>query len=132
MTIALSDGVIALELDPDLFWDDEFTWQAVEQSSERSITGAWVVDVGERIAGRPITLRPEDDRSGWITRATMSQLQAWAAVPGQSLTLTLRGIAYRVIFRHEDRAIDAEPRVHYADPQPTDWLLATLRFITIE
>lgn len=132
MTIVISDGVTTIDLDPDLFWEDEFTWQPVEQASERSITGSLVVDVGERIAGRPITLRPEDDRSGWITRATMAQLQTWASVPGQQLTLTLRSVEHRVIYRHQDRAIDAEPRVHYADPQPTDWLLATLRFITIE
>lgn len=132
MTIVLSDGVTTLDLDPDLFWEDEFSWQPVEQALERSITGALVVDVGERIAGRPITLRPEDDRSGWITRATMAQLQTWASVPGQQLTLTLRSVEHRVMYRHQDRAIDAEPRVHYADPQPTDWLLATLRFITIE
>lgn len=132
MTIVLSDGVTTLDLDPDLFWEDEFSWQPVEQALERSITGALVVDVGERIAGRPITLRPEDDRSGWITRATMAQLKTWASVPGQQLTLTLRSVEHRVMYRHQDRAIDAEPRVHYADPQPTDWLLATLRFITIE
>lgn len=133
MTITLSDGSATLALDPDLYWDDEFAWGAVEQAVERSLSGALVVDTGVRQGGRPITLRNEDDASAWLTRAAMAQLQAWADVPGQQLTLSLRGTAHVVLFRHHDGGpFEARPLVHYADPAATDWVLATLRFITVE
>lgn len=132
-TITLSAGATTLTLDPALLWDDEYRWAAVEQRVEPSLTGALVVDVGHRQAGRPITLRAEDDRSAWITRADMVQLQAWADVPGQQMTLTLRGTARAVLFRHHDGGpFDARPVAHFSDPAPTDWVIATLRFITIE
>lgn len=133
MTITLSDGTTTLALDPDLLWEDEFGWAPVAQTVEHSVTGALIVDVGQRQAGRPITLVAEDERSGWITRADMAQLQIWAGVPGKQLTLTLHGVARAVLFRHHDGGpFDARPVAHYSDPAPTDWVIATLRFITIE
>lgn len=133
MTITLSDGAITLALDPDLLWEDEFVWAPVVQAVEYSVTGALVVDVGRRQTGRPVTLRAEDDSSGWMTRADMAQLQAWADVEGQQLTLMLRGAARTVLFRHHDGGpFEARPVVHFADPAPTDWVIATLRLITIE
>ncbi len=131
MTITLANGATVLELDPDLLWEDEFKWAAVEQAVERSLTGAQIVHVGQRMAGRPITLRA-DDTSAWMTRADMTTLQAWANTPGLQLTLSLRGVAHQVLFRHHDGGpFDAHPVVHYADPDPTDWVVPTLRFITV-
>lgn len=133
MAITLSDGSTVLELDPDLYWEDEFAWAAVEQAMERSLTGALIVHLGARQYGRPITLRNEDERSAWMTRADMAQLQAWADIPGKRLTLSLRGGSHWVLFRHHDGGpFEARPVVHYADPEPADWVLATLRFITVE
>ncbi len=130
--ITLSDGTTTIALDPDLYWEDEYTWSAVEQSVARSLTGAQIVQLGLRQAGRPITLRPEDDVSAWMSRAVMAQLQAWADIPGKRMTLTLRGTAHLVIGRHHDGGmIDARPLIHYADPADTDWVLATLRFLTV-
>lgn len=131
-TITLADGTTVLELDPDLLWEDEFRWAAVEQQIERSLTGAQIIHLGQRLAGQPITLRNEDESSAWMTRAAMATLQGWANTPGLQLTLTVRGVAYQVLFRHHDGGpFDARPVVHYADPEPADWLLATLRFITV-
>jgi len=131
MAITLTDGTTVLELDPDLYWDDEFAWAAVEQSMTRGLTGKPIIQVGLRQHGRPITLRPFDDRSAWMTRADMAQLRAWADIPGQVLTLTLRGTAYTVMFRHHDQAHAAEPVVFFSDPASLDWLLVTLRFMTV-
>lgn len=132
MTITLSANSTTVALDADFFWSDEYDWSATEQTVTRSVTGALLVHAGARNAGRPITLMPEDDAAAWMTRADMVQLQAWADAPGQVMTLTLRGTAHRVLFRHHDGgAFEATPLVHYADPAPEDWLLATLRFITI-
>lgn len=131
-TITLADGATVLELDPDLYWEDEFRWAAVEQQIERSLTGAQIIHLGQRQAGQPITLRNEDEGSAWMTRAAMATLQGWANIPGQQLTLTLRGVAHQVLFRHHDGGpFEARALVHYADPESSDWVLATLRFITV-
>src|SRR4051812_10227320 len=106
--ITLTDGTTTLQLHADLFWPDENAWAPVEQVMDRSITGAVIVQAATRVKGRPITLQPIDDSSAWMPRATVNQLQTWAAVPGQQLTLTLRGVAYTVLFRHQDgQAVEA-------------------------
>ncbi len=128
----LSDGTIILALDPDLFWEDEHAWAAVEQSFEYGLTGAPVIDIGTRLAGRPITLRNYDPESGWLTRADMAQLAAWANEPGKRLTLNLRGAEHLVIFRHHDGGpFAADPVVFFSDAAPTDYVLATVRLITV-
>ena len=63
MSITLSDGTTTLALHPDLYWSDEHNWFPVEQTAQRTITGALIVSVATRLAGRPVTLQPEDDRS---------------------------------------------------------------------
>jgi hypothetical protein len=131
MSISLTNAGTTIALPADLQWTDEYAWQAVEQSVERSITGALIVQPAAKQGGRPITLAPLDERSGWITRATLEQLRAWAAVPGLALTLTLRGVARAVAFRHQDTAIEARPLVHFEDVQDTDNYLATVRFMEI-
>lgn len=131
MTITLTVGATVLELDPDLAWSDEFAWAATEQSVSRSLTGALIVQLGLRQAGRPITLVASDS-SGWMSRAAMAQLQAWADIPGQTMTLALRGVAYPVMFRHHDGGpFDAVLVVDYSDPEDTDWVVPTLRFMTV-
>lgn len=132
MTITLTAGATTLTLDPDLLWEDEFAWAATEQSVTRGLTGKLIIQAALRQAGRPITLKNEDDASAWMTRADMAQLQAWADTPDLRMTLTLRGTPYLVVFRHHDGGpFEARMLVHYADPMNTDWVLATLRFMTV-
>ena len=91
-----------------------------------------IVSVSPRLAGRPITLGPEDDRSGWMSLAKLSQLRNWAAVPGQVLELTLRGQVRNVIFRHQDgTGIEAKPVVHFSEVNSADNYLVTLRLMEI-
>ncbi len=131
--ITLSAGGTTLDLDPDLFWSDEFTWNAVEQAVDRSVTGALIVYTGTRAGGRPITLQPADDESAWMPRATLAQLQAWEANAALTLTLSLRGVDYTVVFRrHDSSPIEARPVQFVADPLPGgfgDWYLVTLRLM---
>lgn len=47
----------AVELGDQFEWVDEFTWDAVTQEQERSLTGALLVQEGTKLHGRPITLR---------------------------------------------------------------------------
>lgn len=130
MSIALSDGVTSVELHEDLYWSDE-GWSPIEQTEDRSITGALLVQIGEKDQGRPITLQPIDPESAWCSRSVLDQLLVWAAVPGQELTLTLRGVAYTVMCRHQNVAVEFTPVVHYADVADADSYLVTLRLMTV-
>lgn len=132
MSITLQYTTTTLDLPEDLFWNDENSWHPVEQAVQRSITGALIVSSAARQAGRPITLAPEDDRSAWMDRAMLETLRSWAAVPGRTMALTLRGVTRNVIFRHHDGvAVEARPLIHYSDVQPDDFYLVTLRFMEI-
>lgn len=128
----LSDGTTTVVLSDDLYWSDENNWSPVEQTVQRSITGAQIVQSAARIGGRPITLQPIDDSCAWITRATLDALRSLAAAPGQQLTLTLRGQTHNVLFRHQDgAAVEASPVVSYGDVAATDFYRATIRFMEV-
>lgn len=127
--ITLADGSTTLTLNPDLYWADEFGWNQVEQSAERTITGALIVQAAGKTIGRPITLQPEADSDSWMSRDVLAQLRNFAAEPGKEMTLTLRGTSRTVIFRHQDGvAVEARPVVHFSDALGSDNYLVTLRF----
>lgn len=129
--ITLADATTTLEVDRDLFWSDEDNWHPVAQNVERTITGALDIQVAALQKGRPITLEPEDDSSAWMPSSVVQQLRNWAAVPGQQLTLTLRGTSHTVIFRHQDGGFEAKPVIHYRDRVPGDWYLCVIRLMEI-
>lgn len=131
MSITLSDGATVIELHEDLYWSDENTWYPVEQSVQRTITGAMIVSVATRIAGRPITLEPEDDSSAWMHRSVVDTLRNYAAVPGKVLTLTLRGVPRSVMFRHQDGGFEAVPIIHYNDVDVADYYRCVVRLMEI-
>lgn len=132
MSITLAYGATTLTLPEDLYWADENSWAPVEQTAQRTITGALVISAAQRIAGKPITLIPIDAQTAWMTRATLDTLRSWASVAGREMTLTLRGVSRAVIFRHHDgSAIEASPIVHYSDVLDTDFYSVTLRFMEI-
>lgn len=133
--ITLSDGTATVELPDDLYWEDEH-WSPVEQAMSRSLTGAAIIQVAAAQKGRPITLAPPSrwgSGGGWMKREHIPQIQAWADTPGQVLTLTLRGQAHSVVWRHQDApAFEAENLWHSTDPQPDQWCMPTFRLMTVE
>lgn len=132
MSITLEVGATVVALHADLLWSDEFSWSPVEQSTERTITGALIVSSAARQAGRPITLQPEDDSSAWMTRALVEQLRNWSEGVGQVMVLTLRGQVRNVVFRHhEPPALEANPVTHFADATDADPYRVTLRLTEI-
>lgn len=134
MTITLTVDATTLALSDDLRWLDEAEWSPVEQAVDRSITGALIVQTAQRTAstGRPITLGPPDDAAAWMPRATLDQLLTWAAIPGQTLALSLRGALHAVMFRlHEPPAIQADPVVWFSDEGSTDWYRITLKLMKV-
>ena len=133
MSLTLADVSTTLALNPDLYWSDENNWHPVEQTADRTITGALIVQAAARVAGRPVTLEPIDDESAWMTLAQVTALRNWAAVPGKTMTLTLRGEAREVIFRHQDGGFEARPVIQYRDGHelPVDFYLCTIRLMEI-
>lgn len=131
MSILLSDGTTTVTLHPDLYWSDENNWHPVVQTASHTIPGDLIAQTGVRGAGRAITLEPEDDSSAWMHHTVVAQLRNWAAVPGKTLTLTLRGVARTVIFRHQDGGFEAVPIVHYRDVVDNDWYRCTVRLTEI-
>ena len=133
MSVTLADSGTTLTLNPDLYWSDENTWHPVQQAVERTITGAQVIQVAGMTKGRPITLEPIDDEAAWMTLTGVTALRNWAAVPGKTMTLTLRGEAREVIFRHQDGGFEARPVIQYRDGHelPVDFYLCTIRLMEI-
>ena len=133
MSVTLADSGTTLTLNPDLYWSDENNWSPVRQAVAPSITGVPLVQVAAMVNGRPITLEPEDDEAAWMTLADVTALRNWAAVPGKTMTLTLRGVARTVIFRHQDGGFEARPVIQFRDGHelPADFYLCTIRLMEI-
>lgn len=134
MAITLQKGADTIVLPPDLLWSDEFAWSPVAQGTERSVTGALLVDVSTRQDGMPITLTGTE-RHAWLLRPEVQALRAWLALPEQVFTLTINGQAFAVLFDHGtdevSRAFVVAQLVDYSDPAPQDYYCSvTLRFIT--
>lgn len=122
----------SVELNAGMLWTDEFNWRPVESVAERAVTGELVVDVAERIGGRPITLEATDDH-GWISRATLLALYGLAEAEGAVYTLQLADErSFSVIFAPGGEPISARP---IARPElPTaEWpYVVTLRLIEVD
>lgn len=126
-------GGASVDFSDDLTWSDEYEFHPVSQTAQRTITGALIISSLGTTGGRPITLSP-DDEGPWLARSTVDALRSLAAVPGQQLTLTLRGQTYQVIFRHQDTsgvAVDAQPVIPFNAPVDADWYTVTLRLMEL-
>jgi hypothetical protein len=130
----LTYNAATVTIPDDALWVDEFTWAPVEQRREFTVTGALVVDVAARQAGRPITLRGGRDGRmayGCMTYSDLATLKTWAAIPGARPTLTLRGVSRTVVFDHTQAAITATPVYEYASYLPGDLFVVDLKFIEV-
>ncbi len=121
-----------LTLPADLLWADEYDWHPVQQQKTYTTTGALVLEVGTRQAGRPVTLQGSDT-SAWLSRAACDTLRAWAALAAPAMTLALRGTVLDVAFDHEKTAFAARPVLQFAngDEAADDWYVPTLRLIEL-
>lgn len=113
-------------------WVDEFSdWAKVARETEYGITGALIVDVGVRQAGRPITLAAREDQ-GFIRRDVLLQLHALTeAHPDAVHVLTLAdGRTFNVIFADGDASVTATPVGLWEVPADHHPYVATLRLLT--
>ncbi len=126
---------VALLLPDDLLWSDEHAWSPVVTAASYLLTGALQIQSATRLAGRPITLVGAPDMA-WVSRATVEQLRAWAALALTDSTgrfrLTLSdGRAFTVAFRHDDTALEAEPVLGFPARSDADLYRLTLRLMEI-
>lgn len=131
MAVTITDGSTTVTLPDDILWADRHNWSPVQQTLSISITGAAIVDSGQRVNGRPITLQGDENHS-WIPYADVDQLRIWADEAGKVLTLNYHGMTFDVIFRHQDAApLDMFPVVDYSAPDAQDFFYGTVKFTEI-
>jgi hypothetical protein len=111
-------------LPSDSVWIDEFGWSEVARSEEFGLTGALIVQVGAKLAGRPITVD-----AGWLERSVLLALETLAAAPAASYTLMLSQGTYTVQFR--DPPFVVQPIRVLADPATTDRYDVKLNLIKV-
>lgn len=89
-------------------WTDRRQWSPIGMVTRRPLSGALDVYYASLAGGRPITLSYQPPNS-WMLQATVDGLQALAAVPGATYTLTWFGVSYQVMFDHsQPPALSAE------------------------
>ena len=123
----------AIDLPRGMVWVDEFDWVAAERAVEYSTTGALLVDVGTRQAGRPITLQADDD-AGWrgMTRATLAALRALAAnTATPTHTLTLADARVFTVMFAPDNPLQARPIGRPELPAAAHPYVATVRLLEV-
>jgi len=120
----------AVPLPRGMVWVDEHNWSAAARSAEYSTTGALLVDVGVRQAGRPITLQAEDD-AGWIELDALKSLRQLTDAPDAIYSLTLAdGRAFQVMFA-PDNPIEAHAVARPELPKGSHPYVATVRLIEV-
>jgi len=125
---------VVLDLPNDLLWVDENTWVPVVSTEEWGVTGALIIHVGTKQAGRPITLTPQSDMA-WVPRSTVLQLIAWASAPGVQYKLVLEYPTdtreFTVVFKTSENPVDATPVAGFPAHGSTDWYNVKLKFLTV-
>ncbi len=123
----------SITLPDDLLWVDEFEWNPVEQNTERSLSGALLVEEQTKVKGRPITLSG-GSHAGWVNRATVISLVAKAETANHTMTLTLPdNRQFSVIFdRRSSSPIEAQQILPFAYPDDNYQYSLIIRLLTVE
>ena len=121
-----------ITLPDDLLWINEFEWNPVEQTTERSLTGALLVQEGQVTYGRPIVLSGGSE-AGWVSRLAVKNLFALSKAANKTMTLTLPDSRqFTVIFDRSNGApVEAQQVLPFAYPEDSDQYLLTLRLLTV-
>ena len=122
-----------ITLTDDLLWINEFEWNPVDQTIERSLTGALLVQEGQLTHGRPIVLSGNGE-AGWVSRLTVKNLFALSKAANKTMTLTLSdNRQFSVIFdRSNGVPVEAQQVLPFAYPEDNEQYFVTLRLLTIQ
>ena len=122
-----------ITLPDDLLWVNEFDWNPVEQSTERSLSGALLVQEQAKKFGRSIELSGGPE-AGWVSRSTAVNLLALSQIANKVMTLRLADLReYSVIFdRQEGRPIEAQQVFPFAYPDGDYQYILKIRLLAVE
>lgn len=130
-TLGLPEAAEPLRLPRGMLWVDEFDWTPVATEQRWGTNGAQHLHIGVRQAGRPITLRG-DENAGWIRRGTLDALRAMAAEPGVAYVLELAdGREFAVMFAPDAPIDETRPVGRPELPTADNPYVTTLRLIEI-
>jgi len=117
-----------LTLPDNLYWRDEFAWRSAAQSSERTVSGGFVVESVPLQYGQPITLA-----GAWAKRNDVQALKALEADAGVKRTLTLNdGTTFTVLFDLEKGGVQAPLLSPELNPTAETYYELTLNLFTVE
>lgn len=120
----------SVDITDNFVWSDEFSFNQVEQAQERSLTGGLIIQSGQKLYGRPITLGPS-----WLPRSIVDALYSLEA-SADAMDLTLAdGREFSVVFdRTRGAAIEAQQVFDFVGAANNpDWNYSvTLRLLTVE
>ena len=119
-----------VDITDNFVWSDEFNYNQVEQSQERSITGGMIIQAGVKQYGRPITLG-----ESWLSRFIVDALFALEATIAPMQLELADGREFTVVFdRSRGVAVDAKPVDGYvlAANDPNWQYKETIRLLTVE
>lgn len=117
--MAISLGGVTL---PDLVMDTNFRFGDSGLISRMNESRGGVPLIFEQQRGYKNLDLVGDADAGWATYETLLGVQALAAVPEASYTLSYEGTDYTVKFRNWDTpVIDADPLVPRPNPENSDW-----------
>lgn len=113
---------------PDMPWTNEYSYSSRVATTQYAGSGALLVEVAQKQAGRPIVLA--DDM---LTRAQVNQLVAHSEATPTSFDITLGdGRTFTVMWDYSAAPITATPLMDEVDPDDASLLMAvTLRFLTV-
>lgn len=120
-----------IDLDPQHDWIDEYEWDPVAQTQDRTLTGKLLVQEGTKMHGRPITL--DGTGCAWTPLSVVRQLEALRDQPGFVMPLVLPdGRVFSVIFnRAEGAPLVAKPVHREVNPMDSEPFELTLRLLTV-
>ena len=125
-----------IELPYDLYPTDDLNWSPIAATGVYTLSGAYDVQQAVKLAGKPMTLQSDAGQGlGLITRDTVNQLHAQAAIPEATFALeyVADGVTkiVNVMFDHASNPIEASPAKEFNSPNLDDDFLVTLKFRTI-
>ena len=118
-TLSRNDTQAAMTLPQGMSWCVEFGWSATAQTAPvYTLSGALVIQQGQKRAGRPVTLAGE---WAWLDLGIVRTLRDWSDVPELTMTLThYDGRTFNVLFRLHDTALPTVSPVAYRTPERAD------------
>lgn len=113
---------------PNFYRKDPFAHKAFAQTSDRTISGAMIIETQALKFGEPINLT-----GGWMTGAELTPLLALESSPTTKRKLTLTdGAIHWVVFDIAAGGVAVSPLFDIADPDDSTQYNVTIHLLTVE